>query len=326
MACMIPQPVSYLTKRDFRAMILILFKLEKSRLEIHETLQKHFPNIAPCLRTVERWYSEFIHGNFILEDGPRTGRPSITHTVENVELMLDEVTKDPHVTYAQLEHETKLSSGSINVILHKELGLRKLCARWIPHSLSSDQIKCRVDFCKIMLKRFVNGTSRAVSEILTGDETWIYHYNPETKRQSKEWVEEGGLPPTKVRRIRSVGKQMWAIFFRRSGFVEGIALEDRKTVTADWYTTICLPKVFSAIEKQREKSGVRGILLHHDNASSHTPLRTREFLENYRIGTLPHPPYSPDLAPCDFWLFPKLKDQLRGRRFFSNEELTGHFS
>ncbi|KAI6647433.1 hypothetical protein LOD99_12429 [Oopsacas minuta] len=145
-----------------------------------------------------------MHGNCILEDGPRPGRPSITHTVENVELVLDEVTKDPHVTYAQLEHETKLSSGSINVILHKELGLRKLCARWIPHSLSSDQKKCRVDFCKIMLKRFVNGTSRAVSEILTGDETWIYHYDLETKRHSKEWVEEGGLPPTKVRRIRSV--------------------------------------------------------------------------------------------------------------------------
>ncbi|KAI6648805.1 Mariner transposase [Oopsacas minuta] len=97
---------------------------------------------------------------------------------------------------------------------------------------------------------------------------------------------------------------MWTIFFRRSGFVEGIALEDRKAVTADWYTKICLPKVFSAIEKQREKSGVRGILLHHDNASSHTALRTH-------------------LAPCDFWLSPKLKDQLRGRRFFSNEELTG---
>ncbi|KAI6658845.1 hypothetical protein LOD99_15170 [Oopsacas minuta] len=182
MACMIPQPESDLTKRDFRAMISILFKLEKSRLEIRETLQKHFPNIVPCLRTVERWYSEFIHGNFILEDGARPGRSSITHTVENVELVFDEVTKDPLVTYARLEHETKLSSGSINVILHKELGLRKLCGRWIPHSLSSHQKKCPVDFCKIMLKRFVNGTSRAVSEILTGDETWRYHYDPETKR------------------------------------------------------------------------------------------------------------------------------------------------
>ncbi|KAI6658180.1 Mariner transposase [Oopsacas minuta] len=63
-----------------------------------------------------------------------------------------------------------------------------------------------------MLKRFANGSSRAVSEILTGDETWIYHYDPETKRMSKEWVEEDAQPPTKVRRARSVGKQMWAIF------------------------------------------------------------------------------------------------------------------
>ncbi|KAI6647181.1 Mariner transposase [Oopsacas minuta] len=63
-----------------------------------------------------------------------------------------------------------------------------------------------------MLKRFANGSSRAVSEIPTGDDTWIYHYDPETGRMSKEWVEEDAPPPTKVRRARSVGKQMWASF------------------------------------------------------------------------------------------------------------------
>ena len=152
---------------------------------------------------------------------------------------------------------------------------------------------------------------------------WIYHYDPETKQQSKEWVEEDAPPPTKVRRAKSVGKQMWAIFFRSSGFVAAVALEDRKTVTADWYTTVCLPKVITEINYQREKAGVRGILLHHDNASSHTALRTREFLEDSGLRTLPHPPYSPDLAPCDFWLFPTIKNELRGRRFSSNEELVG---
>ncbi|KAI6658240.1 hypothetical protein LOD99_15509 [Oopsacas minuta] len=139
----------------------------------------------------------------------------------------------------------------------------------------------------------------------------------------KEWVEEDAPLPTKVRRARSVGKQMWAIFFRSSGFVEAVALEDRKTVTADWYTTVCLPKVITAIESQREKRGIRGILLHHDNASSHTAIRTHEFLENSGLKTLPHSLCSPDLAPCDFSLFPRLKDQLRGRRFSTNEELRG---
>ncbi|KAI6656990.1 hypothetical protein LOD99_16291 [Oopsacas minuta] len=188
----------------------------------------------------------------------------------------------------------------------------ELTAKNIPHRLLQNYAQ-----------KFANGSSRTVSEILTGDETWIYHFDPETNRMSKEWVEEDAPPPTKVRRARSVGKQMWAIFFRSSGFVEAVALEDRKTVTADWYTTVCLPKVITAIESQREKTGIRGILLHHDNASSHTAIRTREFLDNSGLKTLPHPPYSPDLAPCDFWLFPRLKDQLRGRRFSTNEELRG---
>ncbi|KAI6656144.1 Mariner transposase [Oopsacas minuta] len=116
---------------------------------------------------------------------------------------------------------------------------------------------------------------------------------------------------------------MRVIFFRSSEFVEAVAFEDRKTVTADWYTTVCLPKVITAIKSQRQKTGIRGILLHHDNASSHTAIRTRELLENSGLKTLPHPLYSPDLAPCDFWLFPRLKDQLRGRRFSTNEELRG---
>ena len=64
-------------------------------------------------------YKEFDDGNFSLEGAPRSGRPSIAHNEENVNLVLDQIMLDPHVTYAQLEHETELSSGTINTILHK---------------------------------------------------------------------------------------------------------------------------------------------------------------------------------------------------------------
>ncbi|KAI6660005.1 Histone-lysine N-methyltransferase SETMAR-like [Oopsacas minuta] len=120
-------------------MILILFKLQKTRVEIYESLQEHFPDLAPSQSTVERWHREFIHGNFVLEDAPRSGRPNISHNGENVNEMLDLITKDPHITYAQLEYETELLSGTINIILHKELCVRKLCIRWIPHSLNLQQ-------------------------------------------------------------------------------------------------------------------------------------------------------------------------------------------
>jgi transposase len=57
------------------------------------------------------------------------------------------------------------------------------------------------------------------------------------------------------------------------------------------------------------------MLLHHDNAPTHISLKTTEFVTNNNMVIVPHPPYSPDLAPCDFVLFPKFKIKLKGRRF-----------
>jgi len=55
-------------------------------------------------------------------------------------------------------------------------------------------------------------------------------------------------------------------------------------------------------------------LLHHDKAPSHTAVLTHQFLAKNKIALIPHPPYSPDLGPCDFFLFPKMKLKLKGRR------------
>ena len=62
-------------------------------------------------------------------------------------------------------------------------------------------------------------------------------------------------------------------------------------------------------------------LLQHDNAPAHTALSIREFLAKKNIPVLPHPPYNPDLAPCDFYLFPKLKSQLKGHHFGTMENI-----
>ena len=54
-------------------------------------------------------------------------------------------------------------------------------------------------------------------------------------------------------------------------------------------------------------------ILHHDNAPAHTALSVREFLATKQITVLEHPAYSPDLAPSGFFLFPKIKEILKGR-------------
>jgi hypothetical protein len=61
--------------------------------------------------------------------------------------------------------------------------------------------------------------------------------------------------------------------------------------------------------------------LHHDNAPSHTSFAVRKFLSQHNITKPPHPPYKPDLAPCDFFLFPKLKNHLKGHNFGTVENV-----
>jgi hypothetical protein len=62
-------------------------------------------------------------------------------------------------------------------------------------------------------------------------------------------------------------------------------------------------------------------LLYHDNAQSHTSVLTQQLLAKYKMTVIPHPPYSPHLAPCDFFLFPKMKLKLKGQRFGTTEEI-----
>ena len=107
------------------------------------------------------------------------------------------VEEDSRVMVAQLAHDLGTSSGSVSTILHEKLGYRKVCARWVPHMLTEDQKRGRVDWCRQMLNRFNGGESQGVWEIVSGDETWVYSFDPETKQQSLQWTPAGAAPPVK---------------------------------------------------------------------------------------------------------------------------------
>jgi hypothetical protein len=158
-----------------------------------------------------------------------------------------------------------------------------------------------------------DGGHRVISRIVTGDETYVHYYDAPTSQESKIWLAEDDEPPTVLKVQRTLGKVLYAVFFRSTGLVKAVKLEGQKSVTAKWYTEVCFPEVLSDLN-------VRGLMLHHDNASSHTASLTQKFLDDNRVKTVPHSPYSPDLAMCDFWLFPGLKRHLRGIKFNSEEE------
>ena len=96
-------------------------------------------------------------------------------------------------------------------------------------------------------------------------------------------------------------------------------------VMADWYVNHCLPKIFQAWCKRRPQTGVRGLLLHQDNASAHTVAVTLDFLATSDVQLVTYPPYSPDLAPYDWFLFPSVKRQLKGKQFQNAEDARALF-
>ena len=204
-------------------------------------LQSAFRDQAPSRSTVFYWFAEFRRGRESLEDEPRCGRPPTAVTPANIERVRELVLEDKRISIQQLQELLGIGSGSMQSILHDSLGLRKLECRWIPHTLTSEQMSGRVSWCVEMLDRFDEGRSRRLYDIVTGDETWLYQFDPLSKQQSAEWVFPDDDAPTQVRRARSVGKRMIACFFSLTGHVSTVILKEHETVTADWYVTVCLP-------------------------------------------------------------------------------------
>ncbi|CAH1971392.1 unnamed protein product [Acanthoscelides obtectus] len=130
-------------------------------------------------------------------------------------------------------------------------------------------------------------------------------FNSRNSKNSAVWVFQGEEKPTKV-----------------PGHIATNSLNEQRTVTADWYTTIFLQKVITELRKINPE---RRIILHQDNASSHTAQKTRQYLTEENVKLLDDPPYSPDLSPNDFFTFPKIKNRLRGQRFQSPEEAVDAF-
>jgi transposase len=124
----------------------------------------------------------------------------------------------------------------------------------------------------------------------------------------------------KARQVKSNLKSMIITFFDIKGFVHKEFAPTGRTVNSGSTAKFCGDCV-KKCEDIAPKFVENTWLLHHDNAPSHTSVLTHQFLAKNKIAVIPHPPYSPDLAPCDFLLFPKMKLKLKGRRFDTIEEI-----
>ena len=209
------------------------------------------------------------------------------------------------MTVYQIAETVGISVGSAHSILHDDLCLSKLSARWVPKALCPNQLNLRSELSTAILLKIEADEDRFFDRIITGHETWVYQYDPETKLQSKQWLPHGSSGPIKFKSERSVKKAMATVFWDSEGVVLVDFLEGKKPVTGANYVEV-LRKVRAKLAEKQPGKLYRGILFHHDNAPAHSSRIVSDVLREFRRELLPHPPYSPDLAPSDFFLFPKL--------------------
>jgi len=171
------------------------------------------------------------------------------------------------------------------------------------------------------LKRELQNDPNFLSRVITGDESWCYGYDPEGKQASNQWKTPSSPRPKKIRQLRPNVKTMLICFFDILGIVYREFVPRGQTVNQEFYLGV-LKRLRDRVRRTRPELWRTGKwLIHHDNTPAHTALRIGQFFTSQDMTLVPHPPYSPDLAPADTFLFPRMKRDLKGRRFDTLEDV-----
>ena len=117
------------------------------------------------------------------------------------------IEEDRRRTVREATEAIDTSYGTVRTILHDYLNMNRICARWVPKLLSTDEQNRRVDVSRQFLRRHAREGDEFLKRIITCDETWLWLFDPKTKQQSSQWRETSSPPPTKARVSKS-GRQI----------------------------------------------------------------------------------------------------------------------
>ncbi|UYV80436.1 hypothetical protein LAZ67_19000187 [Cordylochernes scorpioides] len=134
------------------------------------------------------------------------------------------------------------------------------------------------------------------------------------------WKKLEESAPKKAKVTISAGKVMAIVFWDCKGVLLVDYLPPNTTVNAARYCEV-LTKLRAAIKRKGPGLLSRKVLPVHDNARPHATRTTQTLLKNFKWEIFTHPPYSPDLAPSDFHLFPAFKLHLGGKHFANDDEV-----
>ena len=145
---------------------------------------KAFVDESMGITQIKEWYRRFKNGRTSVDSDPRSGRPSLT-TLENIERLQLSIEGDRRLTVRELENDLGIPKTTVWEILNKILGMTGVCAKFIPKLLTTEQKDLRSEIAQDNLE-MVSDDENVLKKVITGDESWVYGYDPENKQQSSQ--------------------------------------------------------------------------------------------------------------------------------------------
>jgi [histone H3]-lysine36 N-dimethyltransferase SETMAR len=296
------------TQTHIRHCLLFEFELGHSAAEAQRHICQALGQDVISSRACEKWFKRFRSGDLSLEDHPRSGRPSQLDSSALREL----VEADPRQTTRSMAAALSVSHTTVANQLHA-LGKVVKLGCWIPHALSQQQLDQRSEVCTFLLSK--HRRFDWLDHVVTGDEKWVVYVNHSHKHQ---WVDADKQPEPDTKPDLHPKQVMLSVWWDIRGIIHFELLPDNTSITADYYCNQLerLNQKISLLRPQRGK-----VVFLHDNARPHVAKTTHLKLLQFGWEILPHPPYSPDLAPSDYHLFRSLQNHLQGKTFDRREDV-----
>lgn len=298
-------------KMHIRHCMLYEFRQGKNATQATKAICSVYGEGALEQRTCYNWFARFTAGDFDLNDKERSGRP----LEADDELLQQLLKEDPRQSSTELASVLCVSYRTVLNRLHA-LGKVQKIGKWVPHKLSDVNIAQRLSICASLSSRYKKDF---LWKIVTGDEKWLYYDNPVNKKQ---WLDRDQAPLLCPKPELHRKKVMLCVWWDIKGVVYYELLEPNKTINADLYSKQ-LVNLSRALESKRSYTGKgrRKVILLHDNARPHVAKTTQATIERLGWEVLPHPAYSPDLAPSDYHLFRSMEHFFREKTYADLQSL-----
>jgi len=176
----------------------------------------------------------FIEGRESVTDEERSVWTATSRTEENIAKIHQIVHENCQLTVRSIAQQVIIDRETVRKILTEDLDIRKVCAKMGPIELIDEKKQRRVTICQDLLER----QDDILGRVITGDETWVYQYDPETKQQSAQWKTANSQDHKNSVRPNQESKKCCCLFFYTRGIGYYAFVPTRKRANQVYYLEV----------------------------------------------------------------------------------------